>query len=634
MLTSSSAVRHIRRAATLNGDDLSDAQLLDGFVTARDEVAFEALVRRHGPMVLGVCRRVVGNAADADDAFQATFLVLVRRAAAVANRDLLGNWLYGVAFRTSLEARSRMLRRREKERPVADLPDPAAQADDGRPELVALLDRELKRLPDKYRLPVVLCELEGASRKTVARRLGIPEGTLSSRLAAARQLLAKRLTRRGVTLGAATVAVALSQSDAPAMAPAPLISSTVRAAFDLAAGASVSAPIDALTQGVLQSMFRIKLKFTAVVLTAIVLAAGALTYGVASFKPVAAAPQDTKTVGDKPKANGGKKSDKELLQGAWKVIDMKSGGPRPQEKMVFYFAKDKVYIGTAEQIEVEGDFTIDPTATPKQMTVKSSVQKQALVGIYELDGDKLKMAFTEKPGAARPKDFDGGADSVAFTLERDAKLKTPDPAKLGNKFIRQLSVNNIKQLVLGMHNYHDANKHFPPAAITDKDGKPLLSWRVAILPFISHDALYKEFKLDEPWDSDHNKKLLARMPRIYGAKGTKTHYRVFTGKGTMFEGTTGINLSDVTDGASNTGMIFEAADPVEWTKPEEFEYDDKKPLPTLGGAPFENGFNVGFADGSVRFISTKVKESALRAIITRNGGEIEVIDPKEDEVQE
>jgi RNA polymerase sigma factor (sigma-70 family) len=639
MPTSSPAVRHIRRAATLCDDDLSDAQLLDGFLATRDEAAFEALVRRHGPMVLGVCRRVVGNAADADDAFQATFLVLVRRAAAVADRDLLGNWLYGVAFRTALEARSRMVRRRAKEVPVAELPDPAAEPDDASPELLALLDRELSRLPDKYRVPVVLCELEGASRKAVARRLGIPEGTLSSRLAAARRLLADRLTRRGVTVGAAAVAAALSQTDAPAMVPAPLIGSTVRAALDLAAGASTSAPVAALTQGVLNSMFLTKLKLTAAIVTAVGIAAGALTYGVASYKSVAAAPPDGgKADPDKPKPKGvPPKSDKDALQGAWKVTGVKSAGPQPDKDMVFYFAKDKAYIGTAQAVEADGNLTIDSTASPKQITLTLSRENRgALTGIYELDGNKLKLAFAEKPGADRPKDFEGGSGSICFLLERDPNAKMPDPTKMGNKLknaaARQVSTNNIKQMVLAMHNYLEQNKEFPAAAIVDKNGKPLLSWRVAILPYIDQDALYKEFKLDEPWDSETNKKAMAQMPRVYGEKGTKTHYRVFTGKGTMFEGTKGVKISDVTDGTSNTAMIFEAADAVEWTKPEEFEYDAKTPLPKLGGVPYENGFLVGFADGSVRFISTKAKEATIRAIITRNGGE--VIDPNKEQEEE
>ena len=145
---------------------------------------------------------------------------------------------------------------------------------------------------------------------------------------------------------------------------------------------------------------------------------------------------------------------------------------------------------------------------------------------------------------------------------------------------------------------------------------------MAILPYIEQDALYKSFHLDEPWDSEHNKKLLAQMPKIYGAKGDKTHYRVFHGKGTAFEGTTGLKLPSFTDGTSNTVLIVEAVDSVEWTKPEEFAYDGEKPLPKLGGTPFENGFNAAMADGSVRFMSTTIKEALMRALITRNGGEV------------
>ncbi len=362
-------------------------------------------------------------------------------------------------------------------------------------------------------------------------------------------------------------------------------------------------------------------------MTAVGLAAGALSYGVEAYKPVAAAPQDGAKTDDKPKADGAK-TDKELLQGAWKVAGVKSVGPRPPaaERMVFYFAKEKIYLGSAEEIEVDGNVTIDPAASPKQITLTMGLEKRASEGIYELDGNKLKIALTEKPGGERPKDFDGGSGTIAFMLERDAKIKMPDLTKMGNKLkmaaARQVSANNIGQLLLAMHNYHDVYSHFPPAAISDKDGKPLLSWRVAILPYIEQDALYKAFKLDEPWDSDHNKKLLAKMPKIYGENGTKTHYRVFTGKGTIFEGTKGIKVADITDGMSNTAMIFEAADAVEWTEPEEFVYDTMKSLPKLGGVPFENGFHIGMADGSVRFVSTKIKEATLRALITRNGGEV------------
>jgi RNA polymerase sigma-70 factor (ECF subfamily) len=153
-------IRHLRKAVLLPaGGSLTDGQLLESFLGAGGEAAFEALVRRHGPMVLGVCRRILGNAADADDAFQATFLVLLRKASIIRPRDLVGNWLYGVAYRTALRARAMAARRRAKEKEVRAMAKPEARVDDGLEEAIRLLDQELNRLPEKYRLPVVLCEL-------------------------------------------------------------------------------------------------------------------------------------------------------------------------------------------------------------------------------------------------------------------------------------------------------------------------------------------------------------------------------------------------------------------------------------------------------------------------------------------
>jgi prepilin-type processing-associated H-X9-DG protein len=197
---------------------------------------------------------------------------------------------------------------------------------------------------------------------------------------------------------------------------------------------------------------------------------------------------------------------------------------------------------------------------------------------------------------------------------------------------RQISsANNIKQMVLAMHNSESANGAFPAAAIYDKNDKPLLSWRVAILPYVEHQELYDAFHLDEPWDSAHNKKLLDKMPAIYmipptdgkepKEKPTKTHYRVFHGKMAAFEGTTGLKVGDFTDGTSNTIMVVEAEEAVPWTKPEELPFDPKKDLPKLGLKDAEK-FNAGFADGSVRVLDKKIDKDTLKAYITRNGGEV------------
>jgi RNA polymerase sigma factor (sigma-70 family) len=192
----------LRRAALLrDGAGLADGQLLECFVTRREEAAFEAIVRRHGPMVMGVCRRVLGNRHDAEDAFQATFLVLVRKAGAIMSRELLANWLYGVAYNTALKAKAATARRRVCERRgrpalVAEMSETKAAGQDLWSDLRPVLDVELSRLPDKYRVPIILCDLEGKTRKEAARQLGWPEGTLSGRLARGRRLLAAKLTRR------------------------------------------------------------------------------------------------------------------------------------------------------------------------------------------------------------------------------------------------------------------------------------------------------------------------------------------------------------------------------------------------------------------------------------------------------
>src|SRR6516225_11110909 len=173
----SKVLRHLHHILAPPGGDLTDGQLLARFVATRDEASFAVLVRRHGPMVLGVCRRLLRHEQDAEDCFQATFLVLARRASVVRG-EAVGSWLYSVAYRTSLEARALNARRRARERQVEAMPHPEVTPADI-PDWRPWLDRELSRLPEKYRTPVILCNLEGRTRREVAQQLSLPEGTLS-----------------------------------------------------------------------------------------------------------------------------------------------------------------------------------------------------------------------------------------------------------------------------------------------------------------------------------------------------------------------------------------------------------------------------------------------------------------------
>ena len=256
----------------------TDGQLLEAYVRSREEAAFAALVHRHGPMVWGVCRRVLCDETDAEDAFQATFLVLVRKAASVVPREQIANWLYGVARQTAVKARAMAVKRKAREKQVKDMPEPAVAEQNGWDDLLPLLDRELSRLPDKYRTAIILCDLEGKSYKEASRQLGCPEGTLAARLARGRAMLAKHLARHRLGVTSGTLSAVLSQS-ALAGVPASVVSSTIEAAGLFAAGqtaaGAISVKVAYLTEGVLKTMLLSKLKIASVVLLTAAVLSGA-----------------------------------------------------------------------------------------------------------------------------------------------------------------------------------------------------------------------------------------------------------------------------------------------------------------------------------------------------------------------
>lgn len=545
-------IRCLRTAFGSTEGGPSDAALVQRFSESCDQEAFELLVWRHAGMVLRVCRSRLHDHHAAEDASQAVFLALAKQAGSVSQRGTVAGWLYRVAWRIS----ARAARRRSPE-PQSDFEQlPARESEPARdPALVQLLNDEIARLPEKYRVPLLLCFFEGLSHTDAAQRLGWPVGTLASRIARGKSLVHRRLTRRGIAMPSAGLGVLLVADSAPAF-----VSSTVQAAVAFLSGkgkAAVSPTVLHLAQGVIQSMTLMKMKWAAVVVSTI----GALSIGL-----------------------------------AWAAGTIDSQPPA------------------------------DTTETVAE----------------------APLAAPPAPGAAAAKD----------NAEPPPALRNASSAQ------RQRSLNNLKQLMLAMHNYEAVSGHLP-ADIRDKDGKAILSWRVAILPFIEQENLYKQFRLDQPWDSEHNLKLLAQMPPVLRVgfepkDSTHTYYQVFAGPGTPFgpsrfpagEGggggsgilgsagggnpqapaepvkgpagpstpVKGTRIMQIADGTSNTLGVVEAGPAVPWTKPVDIAYEPKT-LPKLEG-PFANALHAAMLDGSAVALSRTLDAKVLHNLIGMDDGNV------------
>ncbi len=258
----------------------------------------------------------------------------------------------------------------------------------------------------------------------------------------------------------------------------------------------------------------------------------------------------------------------------------------------------------------------------------SKVMTEALASASkELEARDLTKEVAARVGQLRPV-VEGSQVRLETDPELMAALARVQLRAQGEMAERSKCMNNMKTIALAMHNYHSAKNTFPPAYIASKEGKPLLSWRVAILPYLDQKALYDEFHHDEPWDSPHNKALIARMPEVYRCPSSKagaglTTYLAPRGPKAMFQGPKGVTIRDVTDGTSNTILVVDAGDEkaVPWTKPEDWEVGEAPTVEGLLGHHPE-GFNTVFADGSARFVRGTVHKQVLRALLTISGGEV------------
>lgn len=334
-------LKHLRViAAVQTSRTASDRELLGRFVETNDESAFTVLLERHGPLVQAVCRRALANAHDAEDACQATFLVLARKAASIKKTTSLGSWLHGVACRVAVTLKRDLGRRRRRERGVPEraAPDPAAEV--SWREVQSILDEEIERVPERYRTPLVLCYLDGKTRDEAAAELGLSPGKLHGFLERGREMLRQRLAGRGLTLSAALLATALSASATHAALPATFVIASAKAALAVASGQPLAANLVAesvltLTQGVLKSMFLTKVKLA----TAGVLCAGLIAAMLGGTLPAAGIAQDAKPALTRTAPAADKsESDEDFIRRISK--DLRNSAPTPAEIHFFLASKD------------------------------------------------------------------------------------------------------------------------------------------------------------------------------------------------------------------------------------------------------------------------------------------------------
>jgi uncharacterized protein (TIGR03067 family) len=516
-------------------------------------------------------------------------------------------------------------------------------------EIGQQIDEALARLPRKYREPLLLCYWEGLSKPEATARLGWKAGTLSGRLARGKSLLKMRLERKGII--PSVILAWFSGAGQSQAVPTHIAAQAARQALVHLPGVRLMTTntIFQLTQGALRSMFLSQAKWAAACFTAV------LCLFILGSSAILLAKSDDPTKPDQDTPVSlvqSAKTDQEKIQGKWYCVAIALGGGIPEEvrktadtirdETWMEFDGDGVRISGSPAEKNAAKFQLRTSIAPKQILIEAGEMK--LQGIYTLDDGILIIRYGENASPAHdlPKSFALGQKSSGILLVMQRE-RTGKPGKAsGNPGLGAVAEptglaimqNNMKQIGVAIHNY--ANDHnCLPTNVYDKNGKAILSWRVKLLPYLEMDNLAKKFKMDEPWDSPHNKELLKNMPTVFKSFDTQgapardpysTPIRAFMGKGTLHEANKKFNFPDITDGVSNTFLFVEAANVVPWTSPDDLEYDPSKPFPAVGGR-FGDFFLAVFCDGSYRSLPVPKGKSAAMAkeffkLVTPAGGEV------------
>lgn len=489
--------RVARRTTRAPASDETDRRLVEQFLAHRDERAFEGIVRRHGAMVYGVCWRILQRRDDTEDAVQATFVLLAQKLCTLRRQESLGSWLHGIARRVALKARQRADRRRRHEQRAVMTASVVDEVDGG--ELYAVLDEELARLSEKWRRPLILCYLEGRTQDEAAGQLGWSKNTLRRRLDEARAALGRRLKRRGVVWAAAFSSALIADCTSAAAPPGPLdrIAETalqVARAPDSLVGI-VAPDIIALTEGVLPSMVRTKIPIIAVVLCLIVVAgvgAGVAWPTVAAIEgdltPAVDFPRNPAPAPEQPKKDDATAKELKKLKGVWKVVELEADGKKAPaneiEGMRWTIDDKEILAKDPGEPGKKVSFTIDPSKSPKEIDLEpleGTEKGKKLGGIYELDGDKLKVCVGDK---VRPTDFK--TDAKGLGLIAFERVKEQQPGAEGRH--DEGAANELKKLQ-GVWKVVEVEANGEKAPANDIEG---VRWTI--------DA--KEILAKEPGDTD------------------------------------------------------------------------------------------------------------------------------------